>query len=830
MARGTTNSTSRRNKSISYSKWGYIFVAPFCIVYLIFSLYPLISTFIYSTANMKANTAEFWGFGDKEVYYDRYLDLTALYTDKDTFAERTGVDYKSYKRVRDYFDKFQKSADTYNPLKESGVNAIVDYAANPSADDANPYSAEAAAAVKAAYDAQDFGPILENDYYDQLVNWSSTYKNETILNQNTVGTLVSKTDAIVNTDDSSEDSETTTTTTTAEDIITSDDFVTFVESLDTTEFNAGQVALLNYLSSYVSEQLGKDYTIPEFFKAIQSGDISLDDPTVYYVCSRLDKTSIDFAEEGAEEKAVSKISVPFLGTLEKFLTPTWKETILALSSYSNFSAYSTGEKDLHEDQEQLLADMKTLNAMGIVDLETLVKDGDAIKPSDDYLVNKLVAYQQFIDKNYQANPTATLAAMQVAAIKNFKENTQDAVKGFEDLGISIYAMISYQDDVNVEKYNQVKATLGLTESLSLKAYEQIDANRKAENVEKGKALLEEKQALLPDAQAAYDAVKDSGDDKAVQAALESLRSVEVQITKAEDMIDNPDGVLSKVAAKDFYILTGVENYSQIFNNRSRLNTVIGAFVSTAIMWLIGFAPQILLALILSAWFTDTKLRLKGLGLMKALMYLPNVITSVTIAIFFRRLFIYSSGGSLSASQILLRACGMENGYNFFESGWATRFIICFINFWMWYGNTMIVLIAGITSINTSLYEAAQIDGADSFQTYTKITMPLLRPILLYTLVTSLIGGLQMFDIPQNINRSPALMNFNGTMIQSTRTVMMYINTQAFGTQQNKQVGIASAISVLLFISTTILSILIFYLMRDKDAAKARKLKKQGGKK
>jgi len=138
---------------------------------------------------------------------------------------------------------------------------------------------------------------------------------------------------------------------------------------------------------------------------------------------------------------------------------------------------------------------------------------------------------------------------------------------------------------------------------------------------------------------------------------------------------------------------------------------------------------------------------------------------------------------------------------------------------------MIVLIAGITSINESLYESAQIDGANSFQTYTKITMPLLRPILLYTMVTSMIGGLQMYDIPQNLNMNPALINFNGTYIRSTQTVLMYVNNMAFGKAAVKQVGIASATSVLLFIVTTVLSLIIFYIMRDKDAAQAAKAKK-----
>ena len=138
---------------------------------------------------------------------------------------------------------------------------------------------------------------------------------------------------------------------------------------------------------------------------------------------------------------------------------------------------------------------------------------------------------------------------------------------------------------------------------------------------------------------------------------------------------------------------------------------------------------------------------------------------------------------------------------------------------------MIVLIAGITSISESLYESAQLDGANSFQTYTKITMPLLRPILLYTLVTSMIGGLQMYDIPFNLNQYPALVSFNGTYIRCSQTVLMYVNNLAFGKSSIKQVGIASAVSIILFIVTTILSVLIFFLMRDKDAAAAAKAKK-----
>ena len=831
MARGTAKSTGRRNKGVTYTKWGYIFVAPFVIAYLIFSFYPLVSTFIYSTANMKSTTASFWGFDNKEVFYDRYLNLNDLYSEN--FTERTGIDNVSYKRLREYFDKFQDKSDKFDPLNKEGIDAIVAYA---STDDGEAkYSVDTANAVKQAYDTQDFSPIVGEPYKD-LVAWYKDYKNETVMNRNTITSVNIKLETLFNDSESEEDSAPADEEkVTEESIITSEAFTEFVDSFGTTEFNQAQLALMDYLSGYLKDNLGKDYTVESYFKDVQAGNISITDPSFYYVCYTLDKTNIDFAEEDAEEKIPSKIAVPFLSTVENFLIEnSWKETVESLSSYSDFQDYATGEKDLHDSEEQLYADLKTLNNSGIVNLTTLVKDGDQIVESDDYLQNKLVAFRRYIDTKYQANETATKAAMQIAAIKNFYEASSegDAPAKFDSLGIQIYAMISYNGELDFDKYYQVKEQLGLKDVLSFNSYKNLDAARKSDNIEKGKALLEEQQALLPDAQAKYDEANakfeaDPSEDnkKERKAALEELRSVEVQIEKANDMIKNPDGILDRVDAKKYYILVGLENYNQIFKSKTRLNTVTGTFVNTAIMWIIGFVPQIGLALLLSAWFTDKKIKLHGLNLMKAMMYLPNVITSVTVAIFFRRLFTYSSGGTLSASQIVLRGLGMEQGYNFFESAWATRFIICFINFWMWYGNTMITLIAGISSINESLYESAQIDGANSFQTYTKITIPLLRPILLYTLVTSMIGGLQMFDIPQNINRNPASINFNGTMVASTRTVLMYINSQAFGSQQNKLVGIASAVSIILFFVTTILSVIIFYIMRDKDASAARKIAK-----
>lgn len=264
---------------------------------------------------------------------------------------------------------------------------------------------------------------------------------------------------------------------------------------------------------------------------------------------------------------------------------------------------------------------------------------------------------------------------------------------------------------------------------------------------------------------------------------------------------------------------GLGSYTNYVFGKAGGNEIWKGIYVTVIMWVMNFIPQVLLALLLAAWFSDVNLKIKGAGAYKVIMYMPNIITAATIAVLFYNLF-----NTTGAMTKIFEAMGIAKG-SIIDKGWSSLFIIAFIQFWMWYGNTMIVLIAGITSISESLYESAQLDGANSFQTYTKITMPLLRPILLYTLVTSMIGGLQMYDIPFNLNQYPSLVAFNGTYIKCTQTVLMYVNQLAFGKSSIKQVGIASAVSVILFIVTTILSILIFFLMRDKDAAAAAKAKK-----
>ena len=122
-----------------------------------------------------------------------------------------------------------------------------------------------------------------------------------------------------------------------------------------------------------------------------------------------------------------------------------------------------------------------------------------------------------------------------------------------------------------------------------------------------------------------------------------------------------------------------------------------------------------------------------------------------------------------------------------------------MNCLMWFGNTTILLMAGMMGIDTSLFEAAEVDGATSMQGFFKITLPLLRPILVYVLITSLIGGLQLFDVPQ------ILTNGTGDPMRSSMTLIMFLNKHLY----SKNYGMAGALSVVLFFITGVLSLVVF---------------------
>ena len=224
--------------------------------------------------------------------------------------------------------------------------------------------------------------------------------------------------------------------------------------------------------------------------------------------------------------------------------------------------------------------------------------------------------------------------------------------------------------------------------------------------------------------------------------------------------------------------------------------------NTIIIWLMGFIPQIIISLLLAAWFTDIRLKLKAQGFFKTVIYMPNIIMASAFAMLFFTLF--SDNGPINT--ILISSGIIKEPFRFLANVNATRGLIALMNFLMWFGNTTILLMAGMMGIDPGLFEAAQVDGAKSTQIFTQITLPLLKPILVYVIITSMIGGIQLFDVPQ------ILTNGNGNPNRTSMTLIMYLNKHLF----SKNFGMAGALSVMLFIITAILSLLVYKLLTKQE--------------
>ena len=244
---------------------------------------------------------------------------------------------------------------------------------------------------------------------------------------------------------------------------------------------------------------------------------------------------------------------------------------------------------------------------------------------------------------------------------------------------------------------------------------------------------------------------------------------------------------------------GLANYKQILGNPD-----IWLYAkNTMIMWIMGFIPQILVALLLGAWFSNPRLKLKGQRFFKTVIYLPNLIMASAFSMLFFTLF--SDGGPINS--LLMQLGILDAPYKFLSNVWSTRTLIATMNFLMWFGNTTILLMAGMMGIDPSLFEAAEADGATAGQVFFKITLPLLRPILVYVMITSLVGGLQMFDVPQ------ILTNGSGDPMRSSMTLIMYLNKHLY----SKNYGLAGALSVVLFVITGALSLLVYRISNGKES-------------
>ncbi|MCR4731515.1 MAG: sugar ABC transporter permease [Saccharofermentans sp.] len=268
---------------------------------------------------------------------------------------------------------------------------------------------------------------------------------------------------------------------------------------------------------------------------------------------------------------------------------------------------------------------------------------------------------------------------------------------------------------------------------------------------------------------------------------------------------------------DFKFLTEIgkpwyQNYKEVLTAK----TFKKAFSNTWILWGLSVIPEYLIAMTFAVWFTDRKLRLKGRGLFKILFYMPRIITGVAMATLFARLFGYPKGAFNDLCNAVAGWFGItRQNFNYLDKDWTVKLVIIIVNVYMYFGGTMVVMISAIMGIDVEIFEAAEIDGANRFQTFFKVTLPCMRQMLIYMLVMSVIGGLTLFEVP-------AMMAGIGCN-NAGLTNLMYIQNQAFsGSYIYNRAAAASVILALLCVG---LSCIIFFILRDKDEVKIKKLRR-----
>ncbi|PYZ96395.1 ABC transporter [Alteribacter lacisalsi] len=241
---------------------------------------------------------------------------------------------------------------------------------------------------------------------------------------------------------------------------------------------------------------------------------------------------------------------------------------------------------------------------------------------------------------------------------------------------------------------------------------------------------------------------------------------------------------------------GLANYTRLLTD----SYFYQAFYNTMYIWGINFFFQLGIALLLAILFSDIRLNMKGLGFFRALFYLPNLITIASVALLFGILLGWHHG---TINHLLLDLGIISQPINWLNDPTTARWSVGLIGAWMWFGHTFIILMAGISGISKDYFEAALIDGANRWQTLVNVTLPLLKPIMLYVLITSLIGGLQIFDLPMLITDGM------GAPQGSLNTMVLYLYNQAF---RFDNYGYAAAVAYGLFLITVVFSLITFKTM------------------
>ena len=248
-----------------------------------------------------------------------------------------------------------------------------------------------------------------------------------------------------------------------------------------------------------------------------------------------------------------------------------------------------------------------------------------------------------------------------------------------------------------------------------------------------------------------------------------------------------------------------DNYKRVFGDKFFWK----ALGNTMRIWVVNIVLQLGLAFLLMVIFSDVKYKMKGLRVFRIVYYLPNLIAATSIAFLFSTFFMFPYGDFNNMIVAITDLFGkVFQRKDWLGSSDSAGYVIAVIQSWMWFGNSFLMLMAGVQGISKDYFEAAAIDGAGRWTIFTKITLPLIRPILMYVAITSLIGGVQMFDLPY-LMISPSTASYG-----KVQTAMMYLYKFGF-TTGTTQTGYASSIAYTMFLIILVASVVEFWMFNRK---------------
>ena len=229
-----------------------------------------------------------------------------------------------------------------------------------------------------------------------------------------------------------------------------------------------------------------------------------------------------------------------------------------------------------------------------------------------------------------------------------------------------------------------------------------------------------------------------------------------------------------------------------------------ALSNTLIFLVVQVPVMIVLALLFAVALNNP--RLKGRAILRTAIFLPCVTSLVAYSVLFKSMF--SVDGVVNDTLMTLHIISKPIGW-MIEPFWAKILIILAIT-WRWTGYNMVFYLAALQNIDPAIYEAARIDGVPPWARFLKITVPMLKPVILFTTVLSTIGTLQLFD---EVNTITASAGAGGNPADATLTLSLYIYNLLFKYVPNY--GYAATVSWLIVIMVAILSWIQFQVAKER---------------